>query len=251
MYIFPLSVVNYEVTNYAPVPQAVEDQVFYVGEEGEYLVNFIDPDCYIFNMSSGTGDPHPPGFPVCASYRTDVEGMYWNDYHGMIWPWSWVNYPWSIVGHTTGLIRWEPNFVGIRDMLVTCTDPRGDHGFAQFEIFVDDRGGAASNHPPEILRSPEEPLLVRAGKGCLLGYPQLVVRDPDGDELYASCNLGTCSRLPDGTFIWEWGSSSGSPGDYFLSMLPGTYLVEIMFYDIRGGRARMNFSVEVRPWWAY
>ncbi|MGA1845304.1 MAG: hypothetical protein ACMUIS_12140 [bacterium] len=248
--IFPLSVVNYEVANHAPVPQAVEDQVFYVGEEGEYLVNFIDPDCFIFNMSSGAGSAHLPGFPVSASYRTDVEGLSWNDYHGMIWPWSWVNYPWSIVHPTTGLIRWEPDSVGIRDMLVTCTDARGDHGFVQFEIFVDYRGTGSNRHP-EILRAPEEPVVVRAGEGCLLGYPQLVVQDPDDDELYASCNLGTCNRMPDGTFVWEWGFSSDSPGSYFLSMLPGTYVVEIIFYDLKGGRARTEFSVEVRPWWAY
>ncbi|MGA1794984.1 MAG: hypothetical protein ACMUIL_03895 [bacterium] len=248
--IFPLSVVNYGVANYAPVAQAVEDQIFYVGEEGEYLVNFIDPDCFIFTMSTGAGNSHSPGFPVSASYRTDVEGLSWNDYHGMIWPWSWVNCPWSIVHPTTGLIRWEPDSVGIRDMLVTCTDARDDHGFVQFEIFVDDRG-TGSNHPPEILRAPEEPLVVRVGEGCLLGYPQLVVQDPDDDELYASCNLGTCNRMPDGTFVWEWGFSSDSPGSYFLSMLPGTYVVEIIFYDLKGGRARTEFSVEVRPWWAY
>jgi len=267
--IFPIKVVNYEVENYAPVPQAkvvnygveyhaqvphaIEDQVFYVGEEGECLVNFIDPDCFIFTMSSGAGNKHPIGFPVSMNFRNDMEGMVWNDCNPNTWPcleWPLNCFGYGIINPSSGLIRWVPDHVGGIDMLVTCTDARKGVNIVELFIFVDDRG-AASNHPPEILRAPEEPVVVRAGDACLLGYPQLVVEDPDEDEIYASCNLGTCVRLPDGTFIWEWGFSSGSSGTYLLSMLPGTYLVEIMFYDLKGGQARMKFSVEVRPWWSY
>ena len=66
-----------------------------------------------------------------------------------------------------------------------------------------------------------------------------VVIHPDGDEMYAFCNIGALSRAPDRSFVWK-----------FRSYFPGTYLVEIVFYDIRGGYDQAEFIVEVKPWWS-
>ena len=71
----------------------------------------------------------------------------------------------------------------------------------------------------------------------------IVTIDPDGDEIYASCNIGLCGCASDGLdmeLFWKCQTTC-----------PGTYHVEIVFYDIRGGYAIMDFNVEVKPWWTY
>ncbi|MGA1795344.1 MAG: hypothetical protein ACMUIL_05725 [bacterium] len=81
---------------------------------------------------------------------------------------------------------------------------------------------------------------MKAGEEFILHSPNFAVEDPDGDEIYASCNIGSCGRAPDGSFIWK-----------FQSNFPGSYMVEIIFYDIRGGYAIMEFFLDVKPWWSY
>ena len=66
------------------------------------------------------------------------------------------------------------------------------------------------------------------------------VEDPDGDMVYASCNIGSYSRGHDGYYIWR-----------FLTHFPGLYKVEIIFYDVHGGYSSMEFQVDVEPWWSY
>ncbi|MGA1791550.1 MAG: hypothetical protein ACMUIM_08690 [bacterium] len=70
--------------------------------------------------------------------------------------------------------------------------------------------------------------------------PFFAVEDPDGDEVYASCNIGTVGKDPTGNFMWK-----------FQSNFPNTYIVEILFFDVRGGEAIMEFPVEVKPWREY
>jgi hypothetical protein len=106
-------------------------------------------------------------------------------------------------------------------------------------MFCSNRG-TWLNHPPIILSRPTEPLIVNAGEEAILSRTDFAVEDPDGDSVYASCNVGTCSRGVDGYFMWT-----------FQTNFPGLYDIEIIFYDIRGGYARMEFQVDVKPWWSY
>ncbi|MGA1844998.1 MAG: hypothetical protein ACMUIS_10600 [bacterium] len=237
---FPISVVNYPVENYPPVVQLdIDDQIFYVGELGEYIVNFIDPDCFIFSMGQPAATTHVPGYPLNANFRTDMEGMTWNlTINGL------PNYqygPWieQIVNPCSGLIGWVPKFEGAYDAVITCRDARGALGFGEITIFAVNRG-TWLNHPPIILGGPTQPVVIKAGEEFILHTPNFSVEDPDGDQLYASCNLGSCGCAPDGSFIWT-----------FQSNFPGSYMVEIVFYDIRGGYAVMEFFLDVKPWWTY
>jgi hypothetical protein len=231
---FPLSVVNYPVENYPPVLQLnVDDQIFYVGEVGEYLINFIDPDCFIFSTSGQPATTHSPGM------RNDMDGLVWQvTLNGLP---SYQYGPWieQIVTPASGLISWIPKFEGAYDAIATCTDARGASGFGEVTIFAVNRG-TWLNHPPIVLSRPTQPVVIKAGEEFILPSPNLKVEDPDGDALYASCNIGTCGRAQDGAFIWK-----------FQSDFPGSYVVEIIFYDIRGGYAIVEFFLDVKPWWSY
>ncbi|MGA1843626.1 MAG: hypothetical protein ACMUIS_03580 [bacterium] len=238
---FFITVVDYRVENYRPVAQLpIQDQVFYTGEKGEYLVNFIDPDCFVFSLAEPAASTHTPGFPVSGSYRTDMDGILWNGTITGLSPYTWYM-PWwpTFIEPCTGLISFIPKKEAVHDVVITCTDPRGGVGFADFSIFVLDKG-TGSNHSPVILESPSRPLAIRVGEELVLTAPDIRVEHPDGDEVYAFCNIGALSRAPDGSFVWK-----------FQSYFPGTYLVEIVFYDIRGGYDQAEFIVEVKPWWSY
>jgi hypothetical protein len=237
---FPMSVVNYPVENYPPVLQLdIDDQLFYVGEVGAYVMNFIDPDCFIFSMSQQPATTHTPGIPLSQAFRNDMEGLTWNmTLNGLP---SYQYGPWieQIIQPNNGLISWVPKFEGAYDAVVTCTDARGATGFGEITIFAVNRG-TWLNHPPIILGGPTQPVVMNAGEEFILHTPNFAVEDPDGDQIYASCNIGTCGRGPNGDFIWK-----------FQSDFPGSYIVEIIFYDIRGGYAIMEFFLDVKPWWSY
>ncbi|MGA1791293.1 MAG: hypothetical protein ACMUIM_07390 [bacterium] len=241
---FPISVVNYPVENYPPVLQLdIDDQIFYVGETHEYIMVFIDPDCFIFSLAQFLGrEPattHVPGFPLSANFRTDMDSLTWNiTINGLP---SYQYGPWieQIINPCNGVITWIPKFEGAYDAAVTCSDARGGTGFGEITIFAVNRG-TWLNHPPIILGGPTQPVVIRAGEEFNLHAPNFAVEDPDGDQIYASCNIGSCGRLPDDSFLWS-----------FQSNFPGSYLIEIIFYDIRGGYAIMEFFLEVKPWWSY
>ncbi len=237
---FPISVVNYPVENYPPVLQLnVEDQIFYVGQQNRYIVNFIDPDCFIFSLSSAPATTHVPGYPLSAAFRTDMDDLNWGmTINGMT---AYQYGPWieTIINPCTGLISWVPKFEGAYDAFVTSRDGRGGTAFGEINIFAVHQG-TWLNHPPIILSRPTQPVVIKAGEEFMLHHPNLAVEDPDGDEIYASCNIGSCGRTPDGSFIWR-----------FQSNFPGSYIVEIIFYDIRGGYAIMSFFLDVKPWWSY
>jgi len=235
---FPISVVNYPVENYPPVLQLdIDDQIFYVGEPGEYAITFIDPDCFIFSLSPIPATTHTPA--NLGTFRTDMEDFSFRmTLNGMP---AYQYGPWieQIIAPFSGLISWTPKFEGAYDVMVTCTDSRGASAFGEITIFTVNKG-TWLNHPPIILGGPAQPVVIKAGEEFYLHAPNFAVEDPDGDELYASCNIGVCGRLYDGSFTWV-----------FQSNFPGTYLVEIIFYDIRGGYAIMEFFVDVKPWWSY
>jgi hypothetical protein len=74
----------------------------------------------------------------------------------------------------------------------------------------------------------------------VIHYPTINIEDPDGDEIYASVNIGSIGRGPDGHIFWT-----------FQSNFPGFYDVELIVYDIRGGYAILWWPLEVNPWWSY
>jgi hypothetical protein len=234
----PMSVVNYPVENYAPVLQLdIDDQLFYVGQRGEYAMIFIDPDCYIFSLSANPATTHKPA--IFGDIRTDQENIFYQmTLNGMP---SYQYGPWteSIINPQNGLISFTPKFEGAYDVVVTATDNRGYTGFGEITIFAVN-AGTWLNHPPIILGGPTQPVTLKAGQEYILHAPNFSVEDPDGDQLYASCNIGSCGRMSDGSFMWK-----------FQSNFPGSYNVEIVFYDIRGGYAIMSFFVDVKPWWSY
>jgi hypothetical protein len=237
---FPISVVNYPVENYPPVLQLdIDDQIFYVGTQNAYIVNFIDPDCFIFSLSSAPATTHIPGFPLSQNFRTDMDDLTWGmTINGMT---AYQYGPWieTIIDPCTGLISWVPKFEGAYDAVITGSDARGGTAFGEITIFAINQG-TWLNHPPIILGGPTQPVVIKAGEEFILHTPNFAVEDPDGDQIYASCNIGSCGRAPDGSFIWR-----------FQSNFPGSYMVEIIFYDIRGGYAIMEFFLDVKPWWSY
>lgn len=91
-----------------------------------------------------------------------------------------------------------------------------------------------TNHTPIILGGPTQPIVIKAGEEFILHTPNFAVEDPDGDQIYASCNIGVCGRAPDGSFIWK-----------FQSNIQGSYPVEIVFSDQKGGAEIMEFLVNV------
>ncbi|MGA1841012.1 MAG: DUF3160 domain-containing protein [bacterium] len=94
----------------------------------------------------------------------------------------------------------------------------------------------ATNHAPIIIAGPTQPVVIKAGEEFILHAPEFAVEDPDGDEIYASCNIGSCGRAPDGSFMWK-----------FQSNVPGSYQVEIIFSDQKGGTDMIEFLVNVEP----
>jgi len=132
---FLISSVNYPMYNYPPVVQLpIKDQIFAIGRVNEYIVNFIDPDCFIFFSFPESEAHHVPGFPISSSYRTDMEKLTWGvTINGLP---EYQYGPWieQIVSPSTGLISWVSNFEGAYDTIFTCTDARSASGFGQLTI---------------------------------------------------------------------------------------------------------------------
>jgi hypothetical protein len=132
---FPISVVNYPVENYLPVVQLnIEDQVFYVGETGEYIVDFIDPDCFIFSISPVPATNHVPGFPISANFRTDMDSIFWDltlngaPIHHYA---QWMDIS---IDSSSGLFSFTSQYEGTYDAIVTAKDNWDAEGFGEFEI---------------------------------------------------------------------------------------------------------------------
>jgi hypothetical protein len=209
--VFPVSVVNYPVTNNPPIINDVDDQVFYVGMTNYYRIVAIDPD--LADMGRLTFNATLNGLP---SYQ-----------YG---PWSQ-----NIIepcGGMGGLIHFAPQSEGALDCIITVQDPRGMFAVANITIFCVNQG-TWFNHPPIILGDLDSPQTIRAGERFIANEMSFV--DPDGDKMYWSCNVG----------------SVGNNGVYsFQTQYPGYYLVQITAYDIRGGAATTEFVIHVRPWWS-
>jgi hypothetical protein len=208
---FPVSVVNYDVTNHPPLIEQLEDQFFSVGETSVYQITATDPDLQYGDMMG-------------LSYRATLNGLASYSYG-----------PWSepIINQNTGTISLTPQFEGALTCVVTVTDPRGMSAVGHFTIFCVYPGGFY-NHAPAVLKIIQSPQVVKAGQLFIL--KELNIKDPDGQPLYYSCNIGAV----------------GSNGIYtFQSEFPGEYLVQITAYDMLGGAVTQQFMLEVLPWWAY
>jgi hypothetical protein len=234
---FPISVVNYPVENYPPYIEDVDDQIFYVGEQNAYVVGAIDPDCFIFDMSQQPATTHRPAY--FGEFRTDMDSIFWQfTLNGLP---SYQYGPWmeSMINTSSGIVSFVPKFEGAYDAVMVATDNRGASSVAEFTIFCVQRG-TWLNHPPIVLGDWDHPQVVKAGEELILTTTEWSVVDPDGDELYYSCNIGSCGTLADGSFVWT-----------FQTNFPGFYTAEIVVYDIRGGYAIVTVDVEVKPWWSY
>jgi hypothetical protein len=161
---FPVSVVNYPVTNNPPVINDVDDQIFYVGMPGAYRIVAIDPDMQ--DMGSLT-------------YHATLNGLPSYQYG------PWMN---QIIGPCTGVLSFTPQFEGALDCIVTVTDPRGMIAVCEITIFCVNQG-TWMNHPPIILGDLDSPQTIRAGEKFIAD--EMDFQDPDGDKMYWSCNVGS------------------------------------------------------------
>lgn len=218
---FPISVVNYPVTNLPPVIEQLEDQFFQVGEQGVYQITAIDPDSFTNNVvNQGAADQ------IGLTFRATLNGL--------------PNYqtgPWmsQIINPTTGTISFTPQFEGALTCVVTVSDPRGMQAIGHFTIFCVN-SGTWLNHPPVVQEIIESPQVIRAGQ--LFTISDLNIIDPDAQiqQLYYSCNVGAVGR--NGVYT-------------FQSEFPGEYLVQITAYDILGGAVTQQFVLQVMPWWSF
>ena len=161
---FPISVVNYPVTNHPPIINDVDDQIFYVGEGGQYRIVAIDPD------------PLDDG---ALTYKATLNGLPSYQYG----PWMQ-----NIIHPTYGVISFVPQFEGALDCVITVSDPRGMFAVAEITIFCINRG-TWFNHPPIVLGDLDSPQTIRAGEMFIAD--EMDFQDPDGDRLYWSCNIGS------------------------------------------------------------
>ncbi|MGA1845291.1 MAG: hypothetical protein ACMUIS_12075, partial [bacterium] len=232
---FPITVLDYPVENYDPVPASDDvEMTVYVGELGLYAFQCIDPDCFIFSQAYNLygeipDTTHVPGNIPGMEPRDDMCSLVWDLPEGSSY---------SEIDLYSGLISWVPKYEVVYTTVVTCSDNRGGTADIELKISSECRGGSPINQPIIITGGPTQPVTTVAGQEFILGPPDFSVEDPDGDEIYVSCNIGSCERDEEGNFIWK-----------FQSDFPGSYNVEIIFYDIRGGYALMEFFLDVKPWW--
>jgi len=183
---FPVSVVNYPVTNLPPVIEQLEDRFFKVGETTTYQITATDPD--YADMANG------------LTFKASLNGLP-NYQYG----------PWmeQIINPITGTISITPQFEATMTCIVTVTDPRGAQAVGHFNIFCVN-SSTWLNHPPIVTEIIESPQIVRAGQ--LFTVSDLHIADPDNQQLFYSCNIGAVGR--DG--IWTF--QSEFPGEYLVQV---------------------------------
>ena len=237
--VIPVSVVNYPVENYPPEVQSkIFPRIFEIGEETECVILSLDPDCFIFSMAQFYGKTpattHLPMLPG-NKIRTDQDSLFYQMY--IEGTHSYQFGPWIECGvdSKSGVGRLIPRFEGILRTVTTCTDVYGASDIGRRNIHCVNPG-TWFNHPPVVTSLPN-PRVIRAGEEIVLNAR---AEDPDGDEVYASCNFGSIGQVANGDTIWT-----------FQTNFPGIYSLEIVFFDIRGGYALANTSIEVVPWWSY
>lgn len=217
---------NYPVTNYPPVIEDVDDQIFYVGCSGNsaYQLNATDADSFTINAA--------------GQLAGDMDQLIWAaSINGLP---SYMYGPWteSIIDQKTGLVSFCPEFEGAYELVASVRDQDGAEAAAAFVVHCIN-SQTWLNHPPIMLGDWDHPMLGYAGVPLTLDFSGIV--DPDGGELFFSCNIGTIGVRPghEGHVVWE-----------FQTMYPGTYMVEIVAYDTQGGYIVIPQEVIISPWWS-
>jgi len=243
---FPLSVVNYPITNHPPYFEEIENDVYVLGtNDGYFVKEFI---CYDKDAEDDPGTVEVAGN---ITYSALVDGFSSYQYG----PWQEPIIPVPCKPE----IRFSPKFEGVHTIQVVARDSRGLSAITQFNLIVVD-SGTWLNHPPILCEDIDSPQIAIAGKTFVLPVEFF---DPDGDFIYYSCNIGSITEMKEGFGITEdseIGQTTGSEkyGRYVSGALytmtthwPGRYLIEIIAYDIRGGYAIQEFILDVQPWWTY
>ncbi|MGA1864666.1 MAG: hypothetical protein ACMUHX_06345, partial [bacterium] len=141
----------------------------------------------------------------------------------------------SDMDHFSGVCTLTPKFEGVLHFITSCTDPFGATSVSTRDIYCINPG-TWYNHPPIVTSFPS-PKKIRAGEEIILNARAI---DPDGDYVYASCNIGSIGMVANGDSIWT-----------FQTNFPGIYILEIVFFDMRGGYTSRTASIQVVPWWSY
>ncbi|MCL6583932.1 MAG: hypothetical protein K6U11_09875 [bacterium] len=226
---FPLTVVNYPVTNHPPKLENLDEQAVEVGQVYRYQMVATDQD-WFGPDGSFTADQ------LNLTWKATIDGLPAFQYG----PWSE-----SIINPMTGEITFTPPFEGVFHVIVQVSDSRGFVAAGDIDILAA-LPGTWLNHRPYIMGDFNDaaPLVIKAGQLFILGPPMLDFHDPDGEELYYSCNIGSIMVNKDG---------DGVPRAFwtFQTNFPGLYWVQITAFDQRGGWAVSEFPIDVQPWWSY
>jgi hypothetical protein len=215
---------NYPVTFYPPVIEDVDDQIFLLDQGVQtYQLNATDADSFTINAAGQLGD--------------DMDQLIWAATLNGLPSYMWGPWTENLINQKTGLVSFEPQYEGSYEMVVSVRDGDGGEAVAAFMIHCV-MPGTFLNHPPIVVGDWDHPMLGYAGAPLTLDFTDCVI-DPDGGDLYYSCNIGTIGVRPGGSVVWE-----------FQTMYPGTYLVEIVAYDTQGGYAVVPQEVIISPAWS-
>jgi len=213
---------NYPVTNYPPVIEDVDDQIFYIGMgPQQYQLNATDADSFTFSSA--------------VQFADDLAQHTWSAVLNGLPTYAYGPWTESLINRQTGLVSFTPEFEGNYEMVVEVTDQDGAVAGAGFVIYCVNQG-TWLNHPPVMLGDWDHPMIGTAGETMTLIFDGIV--DPDGEGLYYSCNIGSIG-VRNGVPVWE-----------FQTSYPGNYMVEIVAYDTRGGYLVIPQEVIISPWWS-
>lgn len=239
---FPIYVVNYPIENYSPVVQRlICARLFPVGKEHECLILFADPDSFIFSLSQFEGrTPATSHLPALLGneIRDDQDNLIYSiSVNGLP---SYQYGPWSerMIDPFSGLTTLTPKFEGTLFTIITCTDNFNGISVGSRPIYTVNEG-TFLNHAPLIVGAPKSPQITKAGQEFFLSFPRITAIDPDGEPVYVSCNIGSIGKTIDGRVIWTIHTS-----------FSGLYNVELIFYDAQGAYRKLQFLVDVVPWWS-
>ncbi len=232
---FPFIVLDKPIDNCAPVFDS--DRVnltFQKGVADEYVLKCIDPDCFIFSMSEESTTTHAPGIPISEDFRNDMDEIFCS-IEKCIFPTSAI--PNTLIDIENYVIKWSSEFEdgycgGIYYFEVTCHDSRGGAASSEILILSKAKPGAWCGHPPIIWSEYPQQVKIGSNEEYVLYFDVL---DPDGDEVYPICNIGTIEQTSEGPFVWKYRSSAYS----------ASYPVEIFCYDIYGTYALIDFYLDV------
>jgi hypothetical protein len=221
---FMIETVNYPVTNHPPVIEDVDDQIFYVGRGNQqYQLNATDADS--FTLSAGNS----------YQAQTDIQDLIWTAYLDGYPSYTYGPFQETLINQKSGLISFDALFVGAYEMIVTVRDPKGAEAYAAFTIYCVNES-TWMNHPPIVLGDWDHPMIGKQGQELMLHFTDIV--DPDGEALYYSCNIGSMGYV-NGEPVWS-----------FQTEYPGTYMVEIVAYDMNGGYVVIPQEIVISSWWS-